>query len=95
MTDPIRREDALASFPTDDRSPLWHYTGIRAAIEFVPAVDAVEVVRCRDCKHWSGRNDKPGEVTVIGYCDHQNHHIMPLNANWFCADGERRNESAD
>lgn len=54
-----------------------------------------ELVRCRECKHWSGRKDKPGEVTAIGYCDHPNHHIMPLNANWFCADGAKMDGGAE
>lgn len=57
--------------------------------------DAVQVVRCRDCKYWSGRNDKPGEVTAIGYCNHPNHHIMPLNAGWFCADGATMDGGAE
>lgn len=63
-------------------------------IEAMPTIDAVPVVRCRECKHWSGRKDKPGEVTAIGYCDHPNHHIMPLNANWFCADGAKMDGGA-
>ena len=63
--------------------------GVYAGIENAPTIDAVPVVRCRECKHWSGRNDKPGEVTAIGYCNHPNHHIMPLRADWFCADGAK------
>lgn len=59
-------------------------------VQELKPVDAVEVVRCRDCKHWSGRNDKPHEVTVIGYCHHRNHLIMPIPASWYCADGKRR-----
>lgn len=63
---------------------------IEEFIDACPTVETVEVVRCRDCKHWSGRNDKPHEVTVIGYCHHRNHLIMPIPASWYCADGERR-----
>lgn len=62
-----------------------------ARLEGFPQMDAVPAVRCRDCEYWSGRKDKPGEATAIGYCDHPNHHIMPLNANWYCADGVNRN----
>lgn len=54
-----------------------------------PTVDAVPVVRCRDCKYWSGQNDEPGEVTAIGYCNHINHHIMPLMPDWYCSDGAK------
>lgn len=69
---------------------------IRDYVEYeAPAVDAVEVVRCRDCKYWSGRNDKPGEVTAIGYCSHPNHHIMPLRSGWYCADGAKMDGGAE
>ena len=61
-----------------------------------PAVDAVEVVRCKDCKHWH-------EDT--GWCYHHSHFITPdgeachpwESANWkmfddedYCSYGERR-----
>lgn len=69
---------------------------IEEFIDACPTVEAVEVVRCRNCKYWSGRNDKPHEVTVIGYCHHRNHLIMPIPASWYCADGKRRmKEDAD
>lgn len=47
----------------------------------LPTVDAVEVVRCKDCIYW--------EQDVIfqdGWCrgKHQG------NPYWFCADGERK-----
>ena len=68
------------------RSPSANCMNVKEA---ALARKSVPVVRCRECKHWSGRNDKPGEVTVIGYCDHPNHYIMPLRADWFCADGAK------
>ena len=41
--------DALrAEFKGDDRG-LYHYTGIWAAIDAAPTIDAVPVVRCKDC----------------------------------------------
>ena len=49
-----------------------------------PAVDAVEVVRCKDCKRHE--YEKPGMVYCpiqIGGWRHE---------NWFCAAGERRTE---
>lgn len=70
------------------------YIDLRTVIN-APTIDAVPVVRCRDCKYWSGRNDNPGEVTAIGYCNHPNHHIMPLNAGWFCADGAKMDGGAE
>ena len=43
-----------------------------------PTVDAVEVVRCRDCKHYN-------EGFCVGY--HAHHDIMPDD---FCSYGERK-----
>lgn len=49
-----------------------------------PTVDAVEVVRCKDCKHAefseAGMTYCPG---IIGSW---------VEDDWFCADGERREE---
>ena len=39
---------------------------VKAAIRRTPTVDAVEVVRCRDCKHWH-------EET--GWCDQHSHFV--------------------
>ena len=58
----------------------------------VPAVDAVPVVRCKDCKHRDPEDKKCdyGGMEVQGL-------FFPRPDNWFCADGERRDEdgSAD
>ena len=51
MSDMISRSELLKLFPVDMGNPLWHFTGIRAAIEAAPAIDAVPVVRCVDCKY--------------------------------------------
>ena len=45
-----------------------------------PTVDAVSVVRCKDCKH-----GEPGACGDGVDCDGVWH-----DAEWFCADGERR-----
>ena len=51
-------------------------------IDHAPTVDAVEVVRCEECRHKCGEHD--------GYicCDKNRWH----EPDWFCADGERRAE---
>lgn len=67
-----------------------YVTGVKAMAEQLqnlPAVDAVEVVRCKDCKHWN-------EET--GFCEQRSH--FSENGMWwdvygeeeFCSDGERR-----
>ena len=56
------------------------------AIDDAPTVDAVPVVRCRECKHNIGEKVwLDGDITIdcangIGYPP----------PDWFCADGERR-----
>lgn len=47
-----------------------------SAIDDAPTIDAVPVVRCKDCKRHS-----------TGYC--RLGHVND-GQNWFCADGERR-----
>ena len=55
-------------------------------VKTAPAVDAVEVVRCKDCKH--GDIDDP--VFPCQYYCHMGH--MWNDAYHFCADGERRDD---
>lgn len=47
-----------------------------------PTIDAVSVVRCKDCRHW--KNDSE----LFGKCE-QWHLVGVYGADWFCADGER------
>ena len=45
-----------------------------------------EIVRCKDCKHWKRR-----ECGSYGTCESENMNIAGFfDADWFCADGERR-----
>ena len=64
-------------------------------VEEAPTVDAMEVVRCRDCKHWHQHSGKDSGKPV-GYGDCGN----PCGINGiayedsFCSYGERK-EGAD
>ena len=51
---------------------------LRNYVNCCPTVDAVEVVRCRDCKHCN-------EGFCVGY--HAHHDVMPDD---FCSYGERK-----
>ena len=55
------------------------------AVNSIPTVDAVPVVRCKDCRYYARDNDRPPR----GKC-------LPLNIlsvdDWYCADGERRED---
>lgn len=67
----------------------------KAPIMLKPAVDAAPVVRCRDCKYAHMTYD--GEVK---YCDRISMpddegdygYALYLLGDWFCADGERKEE---
>lgn len=55
---------------------------VKAELEEAPTVDAVEVVRCRDCMCWY-----PEEDGEYGHC---RKHDFWTSGSWYCADGERR-----
>lgn len=58
---------------------------IKAVRDYVPTLDAVHVVRCRDCKHFSVRSSALGVYQCAIHGDYP-------SGEYFCADGERREE---
>jgi len=63
--------------------------------------ERVEVVRCRDCKHRIVNENagKKGYMSLDAMCDLDTGDIYELGRNaedpdWFCADGERREDDA-
>lgn len=38
-------------------------------MENVPAADVVEVVRCKDCKHWRQQTNYQGAPLSFGFCE--------------------------
>ena len=63
-----------------------------------PTVDAVEVVRCRDCKYWGTGDGKPQSSDGVLYvrCKVHNYLIDGRHTGWcpsendFCSYGERK-----
>ena len=54
-------------------------------------IDAVPVVRCKDCRHW--RDDNP---RVNGYhCCYRMHNIFPMKESDFCSRGERKTAESE
>jgi hypothetical protein len=53
-------------------------------VEDAPTVDAVEVVRCKDCKRYS----------QSGLCNLYCNISLPMNPDDFCSYGERRTDNA-
>ena len=80
----INRE-ALLSY-----SDLWascgeHYTAedVIMMIKTAPTVEAVPVVRCRECKWWQEDDD-------VGYCDNPDGLDNYAKPEDFCSYGERK-----
>ena len=60
----------------------------RTLILNAPTVDAVPVVRCKDCENWS---DQDCLADGLCWCDRFERFTL---GNFFCAEGERRGEHA-
>ena len=71
-------------------------------VEEMPTVDAVEVLRCRDCKYWGDEAGKlqRSDGVLFARCKVHNYLIDGRHTGWcptendFCSYGERK-EGAD
>ena len=65
-------------------------------IDKLPTVDAVEVVRCRECMHWKPTGSKAGnsfsDMEYIGGCEFTNYCRRESD---FCSYGERKGCGSD
>ena len=82
-------------------SHKWEEEGrFPSKVFFAYGVDAVEVVRCKDCRWWDAKEDG-----YKGYCHAAKHGYYSRNweigiyrlygPDFFCADGERQGEEDD
>lgn len=68
------------------------------SISKLPAVDAVPVVRCRECKHWGDEDGKlqRSDGVLFARCKIHNYLIDGRHTGWcptdndFCSYGERK-----
>ena len=77
-----------------ERGKYVEYQMLCVEIDDAPTVDAVQVVRCKDCKYWERKDG-----LVIGYCGAAKHGYK--STNWdigiyrmtmdtgYCSDGEK------
>lgn len=75
----------------DDEAPAYSGMAVSAGdIESAPAVEAVEVVRCKDCRRFKPHEERP----EFGFCK-----LYPLglakHENGFCEHGERKENETD
>lgn len=106
MNDLISRAAAIAEIEEyiEEYSELEPETGYhnlkwcameeaKDVLSMLPAVDAVLVVRCRDCKYGKLCFDADGHGLI--QCTNTNYpaanvETWPLELDWYCAGGERR-----
>ena len=63
---------------------------IGALIDSMPTVDAVQVIRCKDCRWGIKKTNCKGE-DMINCCNKETpvcDSCMLVEPDWFCADGE-------
>ena len=61
--------------------------------QLVPAVDAVPVVRCKDCRYWRHEVDTHTHWVCTMYSF--NERLTHTTPDFFCAGGLRRDDNAD
>ena len=61
----------------------------RKRLKSMPTVDAVEVVRCKDCKHWKPIHEHIPYMECNIFCGAYDHGY-PTGADDFCSYGERK-----
>ena len=71
---------------------------IRELLQDIPAIDAVPVVRCRECKYWGDEDGKSQreDGVLFARCNVHNYLIDGRHTGWcptendFCSYGERK-----
>lgn len=61
------------------------FDAIKGVIDDAPTIDAVEVVRCKDCKHYSVK----GKTTQFGFCGYRH---AGTDETDYCSKAVRRKE---
>lgn len=80
-------QEYACNFRNMGGEPSTEWFAVEDAVENAPTVDAVAVVRCKDCKYCYAE----GFVNVRNVCE-KHYDFGNVDDDWFCADGERRTE---
>ena len=80
--------DKLPALP--DGNFAGTHSALKALINMQPTIDAVPVVRCRECIHWVG--DFPGATKYVKRCEWAGYMV---GENGYCVYGERKEEEQD
>ena len=82
MDDYIKREDAKELC---FKLAFSRYENVIDGLNSIPSADVVEVVRCKNCKHWQENTEFCSKFSTLSVT-----HIMPPWA--FCCLGERKEQ---
>ena len=86
MDDLIRKQTVLNMIDNVQFGNITHkLSQLHEAVRNYPTVDAVEVLRCKDCKHFDGECCDRYADETLGY----SHSTQP---NFFCACVERKTD---
>lgn len=83
----IERDLILTKNMCGNANPITYRTYAEELIRSIPAADVVEIVRCKDCKHFLFDTEYCKEHNR-GYCEFDN---TIKTRNHFCSYGERKN----
>lgn len=82
-----RDEDGYEVDDADEKRAI-----ITDLVKGIPAVDAVTVVRCKDCEYWEEGIEGEGECGCFEFRDTDGVtvHMIKTPWDWYCGNGERR-----
>ena len=80
--------DFVRASNNSDFEPTPNWNDAVSLVGSAPTVDAVQVVRCGECKHFK----KPLSPDMWGWCKKVSMDNKATVEDWFCADGEREEE---
>lgn len=92
MDDLISRAAAIGILGNTPSEICMPWSVVEDSLRALPAVDAVLVVRCKDCKHRGyliGKEKKYPDDVCKAQCYDSYYSWIPGD-DWYCADGERR-----
>ena len=100
LTKCVKYGNESAEQQHDSYSTMMMYE-IADEIEDAPTVDAVPVVRCRECKHWGDEDGKlqNSDGVLFARCKIHNYLLDGRHTGWcptendFCSYGERKEGS--
>lgn len=99
MSDLINRANAIkavmmvpAVFDTQSLEPYQKAKDVTDALSALPSADAVEVVRCMDCKYFGEYNTLTQHWTCCTYWSADPYEQATIEGTDFCSCGERSEE---